>query len=117
MGSDAKKYIKRVLKYLRDLADPPDSFVHRETKHHVVSLSLLGEKLTWTFPKTPSDYRSRKNISTMIRRDLRRVGAVPDRALLGFLTEDIVRRDQLVEDLLSFLDSEAKIAWREETGG
>ena len=92
MGSDAKKYIKRVLKYLRDLADPPDNFVHRETKHHVVSISLLGEKLTWTFSKTPSDYISRKNISAMIRQDLKRIGAVPDRALLGFLTEDIRRR-------------------------
>ena len=107
MASSDRKYIRTVIKYCKDLADPPDSFSHREKNHHVVSLKVGGEPLTWTLPKTPSDHRARKQISAMIRRDLRRLNVIPNRALLGFLTEKIIAQNELVDGLLAFLDREA----------
>ena len=106
MGSSENKFIKNLIRYLRKLADPPDSFQHRQSNKHVVRFMINGQTLCFSFAKTPSDYRARRNISAEIKRELKRVGAIPDRSVLSYLTHQTVQRDMIIYELLKFLESE-----------
>ena len=103
---DHQAYIKKIIQYLKDMAEPPDSFTYRQKNHYVFSLILNGQRINLTVSKTPSGGDVRKKIAGDIRREFIRVGAVHDPMAMRKITI-FNTGNNLAEEFLKFLDDAA----------
>jgi hypothetical protein len=105
--NDHQAYIKKIIQYLKSMADPPDSFTCRQKKHYVFSLTLNGQRIHLTVSKTPSAGNVRKRIAADIRREFIRVGAVHDPMSMRYISTVFSTKNNLAENFLKFLDDAA----------
>ena len=101
---DHQAYIKKIIRYLKDMAEPPDSFTYRQKKHYVFSLILNGQRINLTVSKTPSGGNVKKQIASDIRREFIRVGAVHDPMSMRYISTVFSTKNKLAENFLKFLD-------------
>ena len=113
---DHQAYIKKIIRYLKDMAEPPDSFTYRQKKHYVFSLILNGQRINLTVSKTPSGGNVKKQIASDIRREFIRVGAVHDPMAMRFISTVFSTKINLAENLLKFLDDAALDAEENSAG-
>jgi hypothetical protein len=113
---DHQAYIKQIIRYLKDMAEPPDSFAYRQKKHYVFSLILNGQRINLTVSKTPSDRKVRKQIAADIRREFIRVGAVFDPMKMYYISIIFNKENNLAEEFLKFLDDAALHEQENSTG-
>ena len=113
---DHQAYIKKIIRYLKDMAEPPDSFTYRQKKHYVFSLILNGQRINLTVSKTPSDREVRKKIASDIRREFIRVGAVFDPMKMYYISTIFNKENNLAEKFLKFLDDAALHEQENSTG-
>ena len=104
---DHQAYIKQIIRYLKDMAEPPDSFTYRQKKHYVFSLILNGQRINLTVSKTPSGRNVKKQIASDIRREFIRVGAVHDPMAMRYISTVFNTKNNLAENFLKFLDAAA----------
>ena len=104
---DHQAYIKKIIRYLKDMAEPPDSFTYRQKNHYVFSLILNGQRINLTVSKTPSGGNVKKQIASDIRREFIRVGAVHDPMAMRFISTVFSTKNNVAENLLKFLDDAA----------
>ena len=112
---DHQAYIKKIIRHLKDMAEPPDSFIYRQKNHYVFSLILNGQRINLTVSKTPSGGDVRKKIAADIRREFIRVGAVHDPMVMRKSTI-FNAETNLAEKFLKFLDDAALHEQENSTG-
>ena len=77
MSAD-KKWPKDFMIVCKRMADPPESFEHRQRKHHTIRLSYRGKQLMFSFPQTPSCHRSLENMMETFAKACNDNGISPD---------------------------------------
>jgi|TARA_B110000090_G_C13226899_1_gene387023 hypothetical protein len=113
---DHQAYIKQIIRYLRSMADPPESFTYRQKNHYVFSLILNQKRIQLTVSKTPSGGSVKKKIAADIRREFIRVGAIFDPLAMQYLSTLTPTGNSLAEQLLLFLDEAALADERGDSG-
>jgi len=82
MSAD-RRWPKDFTTVCKRMADPPESFKHRQRKHNTIRFTYRGKQLMFSFPQTPGCHRSFTNMMETFSKACNDNGWADDKVFRG----------------------------------